>query len=210
MNAGLSCLAALPSSVRELIPAPYSLIPEATVEEIYSKCVDPDDNKFHTIIFEQLCKEQLLAEGVDESEMFPSSAQYTTDDSWTVMSVSRKPLVHPFDPPAPFSNKLSKLRRNRSIRISQYPKIAEPRHRDKWHHFDAPMQKARSGSSTRLPRIVHSSPGREFMKLSIDQVPHRNVYTKRAKMKENGDSPKQSVAKQETPKYGVARTKDNV
>eukprot|EP00977_Amphora_coffeiformis_P000849 scaffold184_cov179-Amphora_coffeaeformis.AAC.8 len=185
INAGLSCLAALPSSVRQLIPKPYSLIPEEDVEEIYAKCIDPDDNGFDIILFKDLCEERLRALGFAdiESDFLAKTSQYTSKNSWTVISRSHKPLSHPFDPPPPFEERFAKLRRDRTIRISQYPTIVEPRHREERTHYDARMQKARSGTPTRLPRIIHSSPGKDFLKLSIDKVWHRSVYANASKTK---------------------------
>ena len=205
IDAGLCCLAALPSTVRDLIPEPYSFIPEATVEAIYAECVDPEDNSFNITLFEKLCKKEL--QKWDGSGTPTPTAPYTSNNTWTVLSRSRKPLTHPFDPPPPFDTRFSKLRRDRWIRISQYSTIVEPRDRDK-HHFYARKQKSRSGTTTTLPPIRHSSPGREFLKLSIQEVPHRSVYmenkvreprARRGKDKSNQSASKDSQRERKKP-----------
>jgi hypothetical protein len=164
--------------MRELVPEPYCRISEAAIEDIYGKCMDPTDNGFNIVLFKELCENELRSLAVDENATVASTAwaPYTSNSTWTVLSRTRKPLAHPYEPPAPFDGRFSKLRRDRWIRISNIPAIAEPRVRNKRDHLGARRQKSRRGAAASLPPIRHSSPGREFLKLSIEKVPHRSIY----------------------------------
>lgn len=60
VSAGLSCLAALPTQVNDLVPEPYRwLTVNNTVEELYATCMDAEDNVFDMKGFESLCEDQI-------------------------------------------------------------------------------------------------------------------------------------------------------
>jgi len=60
LNAGLSCLAALPSQVQHLVPEPYRwLSADGSVEDIYASCMDVDANVFDLELFRSLCMERI-------------------------------------------------------------------------------------------------------------------------------------------------------
>lgn len=136
IDAGLSCLAALPVEVKHLVPEPYRWLSDETVEALYSSCFDKLDNTFDIKRFERSCHEQLAELEVKlvekksqmaDTEKHDGRRIFMSDHSWTVVSLVGKPLVHPFDPPAPFSDRLSKLRSNNRIRVSKLAAIQEPR-----------------------------------------------------------------------------------
>lgn len=147
ISAGVSCLAALPSEVRELVPEPYRQLDREIVEQFYGDCMDPEDNVFDMKKFEQLCDEEvekLSVASVDvEPQRQPSrskeikiSTSRQLDDShyWIVLSKSTKPLSHPIDPPPPFSERLSELRPNNRIRVNRINAFWEPRRRTAWNN----------------------------------------------------------------------------
>jgi hypothetical protein len=54
------------------------------------------------------------------------------DHYWTVVARQKAPLPHPFDPPKPFSERLSELRPNPRIKVSRLMATTEPRPRSVW------------------------------------------------------------------------------
>jgi hypothetical protein len=193
--AGLSCLAALPSAVKnELVPEPYCWIPDETVEDIYSSCMSPIDNTFDMTKFAQLCEEQVEAlrnMGLRSSkpqvqESHGDRRIIVNEHSWTVISKASKPLIHPFDPPRPFSENLSRLRPNSRIRISHSVTTMKPRPRSIWNDQMTPVPATTSTKSTNASHksfvdkeaheIIHSDPGTFMSKYEIDQVPYKIAY----------------------------------
>ena len=148
VSAGISCLAALPSQVKHLVPEPYSWLPDSTVEDFYAKSMDPENNVFDFKRFERLCEAELEAisykHQVDQDQQngFLNSDEHDTplhgrriimgDHFWTVLGRSQEPLAHPFDPPLPFSDRLSNLRPNNRIRITRLFAANKPRPRAVW------------------------------------------------------------------------------
>ena len=60
LNAGMSCLAALPSQVHHLVPEPYRwLSADGSVEDIYASCMDADSNVFEYELFRSVCHERI-------------------------------------------------------------------------------------------------------------------------------------------------------
>ena len=142
LNAGLSCLAALPSQLRDLIPEPYKqLSNDNRIEEIYASCMEEDANVFDLESFRNLCMEALDIESdVKKNNSSIQSDKLrkirTGETFWTVIRKSNKPLIHPFAPPKPFSDRLSRLKQ--SSRIQAMHVIASDRPR--WLRQEAPMQ----------------------------------------------------------------------
>lgn len=145
VSAGISCLAALPSQMQDLIPKPYSLLSNTTVEDIYASCMDPEDNCFDIKQFELFCMDRIRevngqadAEvSVDEQLQVEKHDEHgrrilTGDRYWIVLARQKSPLTHPFEPPRPFSDRLSKLRPNRLLKASRRMATAEPRPRSAW------------------------------------------------------------------------------
>mmetsp|Transcript_36050 Transcript_36050/g.74955 ORF Transcript_36050/g.74955 Transcript_36050/m.74955 type:complete len:1090 (-) Transcript_36050:4294-7563(-) len=73
---GLSCLAALPLSVRNLLPHPYSSLANETIEEMYSSCVDPEDSSFDVAKFASLCGQEL---GSNETMQWDATPEESPD-----------------------------------------------------------------------------------------------------------------------------------
>lgn len=116
ITAGLSCLAALPSQVKHLVPEPYRLLPDETVESFYEQCMDPTDNVFDVKKFEALCEGLIKTmteeqEGTSSKENDPSHGRriMTGDHYWTVLGKSHEQVTNPFDPPPSPSDELSPL-----------------------------------------------------------------------------------------------------
>jgi len=145
VSAGISCLAALPSLVQELIPEPYNCLSNTTVEEIYASCMDPEDNCFDIKQFERFCEERireatscqevdLVVDSEIQTEKYGRHGRriLTGDHYWIVLVRQNSPLTHPFEPPPPFSDRLSELRPNRRMKVSRKMATAEPRPRSVW------------------------------------------------------------------------------
>ena len=137
LSDGLSCLAALPIEVKHLIPQPYSsLTKDGLVEEIYSSCMDKETNVFDLNLFRQKCMNHI------EQNADPSTKSRdregpigkrnlrrirTGTKFWTVLRRVNQPLVHPFDPPKGFSERLAKLRNNNKIKVYHMHSTDRPR-----------------------------------------------------------------------------------
>lgn len=144
VSAGLSCLAALPSQVKHLIPEPYSLIPDATVEDFYAQSMDKEDNTFDMKQFESLCEEEIQRMRVERGEVNEHHDTGEGDSSthgrrilsgdhwWTVLARTQEPLTHPFDPPAPPCENFSELFPNPRVRVSRVFACDAPRPRAAW------------------------------------------------------------------------------
>jgi len=139
ISAGVSCLAALPSDVRDLVPEPYRYLDTKTVEECFGQCMDPSDNVFDMKRFEKLCDEKVMELGhVNGSSGIAASLPTSTmsemqkiDQShyWIVLSKSKMPLKRPINPPPPFSDRLSELRPNNRISVKRIKAVWQPRPR---------------------------------------------------------------------------------
>ncbi len=150
LNAGLSCLAALPSEVQHLVPEPYRrLSVNSSVEEIYALCMDPEANVFDIQTFQRLCMdfiektkgnkeitEKSRSMGSNDCDEDPSSIVdtnvgrkiLTSDKYWTVLQKITRPITHPFAPPKAFSSRLSQLKPNNRIKVSRVLAADKPRH----------------------------------------------------------------------------------
>ena len=205
VSAGVSCLAALPSPVKSLVPEPYRSIPDEVVEAFYGTCMDPEDNVFDMKRFEKLCKEEVrsLQSAIDarsNERNDDSGAKQPSHDGrrilmgdhyWTVVSKVPKPLPHPFDPPEPFSERLSKLRPNNRIRVSRLIALAEPRPRSAWKDKSSPPRDEPEHLGAFVDHealeIIHSDPGPFLTSLAtVDQVDYRVAYQKSQKQVRRG------------------------
>jgi len=139
LNAGLACLAALPSQVQNLVPEPYRWLAENnTVEQIYASCMDPEANVFDIELFRNLCEKELesmsTAQGTTKNIIKENSAKIRNgkkivigDKVWTVLYKTNKPVPRPFAPPHPFSNHLQSLRQNNRIQVKLMMAAEKPR-----------------------------------------------------------------------------------
>lgn len=202
VSAGLSCLAALPSPVKHLVPEPYRWLEDETVEDFYASCMDPEDNVFDIKKFERLCEEEIrsilphrdIGESSEEqkkkwSEPHDGRRIIMGDHYWTVISKVPKPLTSPFDPPKPFSDRLAKLKANNMIRVSRFMATAEPRPRSVWNAEISPsVETKKDGFVNKEARsFSHSDPGPFLAKVrTIGQVDYRVAYQKNKKKEFKG------------------------
>jgi hypothetical protein len=138
LSDGLSCLAALPTEVRHLIPKPYNKLAEdGVVEDIYASCMDKDTNVFDINAFKQKCMERidLNDESNDGSSSQPELKHKrrkgrkirTGKTFWTVLRRVKKPLTHPYEPPKGFSDRLTQLRSDNKIKVFHMHATDRPR-----------------------------------------------------------------------------------
>jgi XRN 5'-3' exonuclease N-terminus len=189
VSAGLSCLAALPSPVKHLVPLPYRSIPDELVESFYANCMDPTNNVFDIKGFERLCEEYISSicsgdadgpfpkDSVDSELESPEGRRIIMGDHyWTIISKVPKPLPHPFDPPKPCSERFAKLKPNNKMRVTRIMATSvPPRHK-----------RDQTKDATDERRINHSHPGVFLDKMgTIEQVDYRVAYQKNKKKKGN-------------------------
>jgi hypothetical protein len=134
---GVSCLAALPSQIGNLIAEPYSAISSDTVETFYAECVSRVDNTFDIQKFSALCEAEVarLAKGKKKTIARADDGLKKValgEDYWTVVFRSFKPLDPPFTPPPPVIEKFSPLFVNRRIKAARFAASTEPRERSVW------------------------------------------------------------------------------
>jgi 5'-3' exonuclease len=198
VSAGLSCLAALPSQVKELVPEPYRRLPNEIVEEYYAQCMDPEDNVFDMKGFEQLCDAEIAklrkknggAINGEEKEKEPPPHEgrriIVGDHYWTVFGRSKTPVTHPFEPPLPFSDRLSTLRQDNMIRVSRMFATDKPRPRSVWMNGnEKQIKNKRSGSKPKKSplealndEVIHSDFGSVVSDFkSIADVPYKTAYS---------------------------------
>ncbi len=139
LSDGLSCLAALPTEVSHLIPEPYRGLSEnGVVESIYATCMDKNTNVFDIELFQQMCEEHLkiedtlVPESQNEFNKFDRNRRKgrkirTGKTFWTVLRRVSKPLVHPYQPPPSFSDRLSSLRYDSKIKAFHMHSTDRPR-----------------------------------------------------------------------------------
>ena len=170
LDAGLSCLAALPSQLQYLIPEPYrQLSTDNSVEDIYASCMEEEANVFDLQRFRKLCLEAIENErkGTDCTSTSDKLRKIRTGDTfWTVLRKTNKPLVHPFSPPQPFSDRLSRLKK--SSRIQAMHMVAADRPR--WL-----QKKVHKNTSNNMDRLMINSLGE---KQSLENVGYRKAFQK--------------------------------
>jgi hypothetical protein len=149
VKAGVACLAALPTSVKNLVPEPYSLIDSGTVEELYSQCMDKSDNFFDLQKFDRLVEQEVAkieGKGKRPNETFQEDHNALEsipqdqgrqiilgDHYWSVLSLTSHDMEHPFEPPLPPSNGFTPLRPSSRIRVSRIISMDCPRPRPGWN-----------------------------------------------------------------------------
>jgi len=137
VSAGVACLAALPISVKDLVPKPYSLIGDKDIEDFYSQCMNSTDNFFHLKKFETLVEAEVERFGVQTenisgkgkatkeqevgnvSDLFSGRQINLGDHYWTVLKRTSEAVQHPFKPPPPPAENFSKLRANNRIKAGR-------------------------------------------------------------------------------------------
>ncbi len=122
--AGVACLAALPISVKKLVPKPYSLLDDEVIEGIYSDCMNSTDNFFHLKKFETLVDnavERLLGgdRNTGDSKEFTTRDIVLGDHYWTVLKRTPQAVPNPFKPPRPPAENFVNLRSNNRIKVSR-------------------------------------------------------------------------------------------
>lgn len=142
LPAGMSCLAALPSQVDYLVPAPYNILAEdGAVEDIYASCMEAETNVFDIAMFRRACEDALenvkptekgaqstgeLNHAISPKSVGRGRPIRTGENFWTVLHMVRDQLDNPFAPPEPFSDRLSKLRPHRRIVARRVMKTENP------------------------------------------------------------------------------------
>ncbi len=86
---------------------------------------------------------------------------YAGDNFWTVMSLSRIPLKHPFEPPLAFSDRVPRLRRNKRIRATKL-RVAE--------RVERQTQAITAGDEP-----GDNASNSDAQEVSIHQIPYRSV-----------------------------------
>jgi hypothetical protein len=196
LSAGLSCLAALPSQVDYLVPHPFrELSEDGTVEDIYGRCMDSENNVFDMKLFKDLCTDA-VARNNGKSNIRKSSKRKsnlrkvrTGDTFWTVIRRVRSPLVHPFEPPPPFSERLSYLRLNPCIKATHILASDRPRWlRD--GNGSGKKQSQESSEKETAQDSKHSGMGKLLLNAlgentTLDNVGYKMVYQSRQIVIEN-------------------------
>jgi len=134
LSDGMSCLAALPPQAHSILEEPYSWLVEpssrANFEEIYDSCFT--EGVFDSQSFADRCSKQIADIRSERQIKKPKTEKNFSQDGrgrhilasskyWTVLSVSKQPLVHPFAPPEPFSDRTPRLKSNKRVRASKLP-----------------------------------------------------------------------------------------
>ncbi|CAB9505954.1 5'-3' exoribonuclease 2 [Seminavis robusta] len=195
VSAGVSCLAALPSQVRDLVPEPYRQLDDETVEKFYSNCMDPVDNVFDLKGFERLCDEAVEEMGLDAGKRRLSRQGLSSEEDlmdmshyWLVLSKARVPLSNPIDPPPPFSERLSELRPNNRIRVNRLQAVWKPRRRAVWEEGEANSQKELSSRDPWEQAGLNLAEPDEFLGqfISLEHVlDYKRAYQRQMKTKKN-------------------------
>jgi 5'-3' exoribonuclease 2 len=187
INAGVACLAALPCSEKHLVPEPYCWLADETVEEMYCACVDKQDNTFDASSFERMCNEYVSelppvrhAASSDEPDSEGHGRRILmSDHMWTIVSKVGAPLTNPFDPPLPFSDRLSKLRPNNRIRISKIASIQQPRPRSAWGDEIETCREQHQFVRRDRNEVSHTDPAPFMLNLtSMEELSGKKAYPK--------------------------------
>lgn len=210
LDAGLSCLAAIPNKASYLIPPPYNAINETKVDDIYVACMDAACNIFDVDKFRSDCLKEIerigtleeagnnststmdhngtnkaeKAIGNGRGENGRKSKQnipkgriiYPRTKHWTVFSISKESLQHPFEPPQPISEGISRLRRNKNIRVSYVPATTKP----KWMRDDVAVKSPSSRrKNKRKPRRMGNTVNimKSLGKDSIRDFDYKTAYS---------------------------------
>ena len=157
--------------------------------------MDKEANVFDIQLFHDLCSQRLRKMGRDTStkpnysstktkNLMSGRPIRTGDSFWTVLRKSSTPLRHPFQPPPPFSDRLSRLRPNNRIQVSHISAADRPR----W------ISRRRSRNELRsADRRQHFEQNgmRQFMNndgidnLSLDAIKYREAYSSQPDMKKS-------------------------
>jgi hypothetical protein len=183
ISAGVSCLAALPSQVRDLVPEPYRQLDMDLVEQYYGDCMDPTDNVFDVKRFERLCDQAVAELGYRQNKP-QASLQEAMDLNhyWFVVSKGRTPLTKPIDPPPPFSDRLSELRPDRHIRVKRLKAVWQPRQRTVWQENARFPQDKTERDSWEEERLNLAQPDRFLARFnSLEEVGYKQAYQKEMK-----------------------------
>ena len=134
LSDGMSCLAALPPQAHSILEEPYSWLVEpsskANFEEIYDSCFS--DGVFDSKAFADKCSRQISnmrsQRSISKAETAKRRTQSTrgrhiqsSSKYWTVLSMSKFPLEHPFAPPEPICDRTPRLKTNKRVRASKLP-----------------------------------------------------------------------------------------
>jgi len=218
LSAGLSCLAALPSQVDYLVPHPFrELSEDGTVEDIYGRCMDSENNVFDMKLFKELCTDAVgLKNGKTNIRKSPKRKSNlrkvrTGDTFWTVIRRVRSPLVHPFEPPPPFSDRLSYLRNNPCIKATHIIASDRPRWLREGQKSGNDAEKQNDEETTQDGK--HSDMGKLLVNAlgddtTLDKVGYKMVYQSREIIIEKKKRRKSNVVKtkeEETP-LGMANS----
>lgn len=194
ISAGVSCLAALPSEVRDLVPEPYCQLDTETVEQLYGQCMDPEDNVFDMKKFEHLCNEKVTDLGYSTGDTAwkerrknhsPSKSlidKINESHYWVILSKGVEPLSKPIKPPPPFSERLSELRPNNFIRVRQGRAFWEPRQRRGWsdrknQSQQGQHQKSNSKNQDTEELLDQSKPDNFLSRFgSLDAIRYKDAY----------------------------------
>jgi XRN 5'-3' exonuclease N-terminus len=220
IKAGVACLAALPCSEKHLVPEPYRWLADETVEEMYGVCMSKEDNAFDASEFERMCDEYLSGlPPVDRESAIPGANSddhgrriILSDHFWTVVSKVSAPLPHPFDPPAPFSDMLSKLRSNNRIRITKVASIQEPRPRAIWGDHVGSVIEPGGLVGRDKSELGHVDPAPFMDKLkSLEELDFKKAYPKSRVLQHAKKAPKNpSRSTTSSTRLLASRTKDGL
>ncbi|KAL7581657.1 hypothetical protein ACA910_022204 [Epithemia clementina (nom. ined.)] len=115
ISAALSCVAALPLKVKDLIPKPYSLLSDEAIEHMYTSCVDKNDSSFDIRKFAELSIFYVpWKEKIEETE---TGLVKPCKNGWTVLRKDASESPQSWNPPEPFSPWLAQLHHDNFIHV---------------------------------------------------------------------------------------------
>jgi hypothetical protein len=182
ISAGVSCLAALPSQVRDLVPEPYRQLDMELVEQNYGDCMDPTNNVFDVKRFELLCDAAVAELGYGRKPETSLKDAMDLNHYWFVVSKGRTPLRNPIDPPPPFSERLSVLRPDKYIRVKRLKAIWQPRRRTIWPENVGNHQDKTERDTWEEERLNLARPD-QFLAMfnSLEEVSYKQAYQREMK-----------------------------
>jgi hypothetical protein len=210
----------LPSQVDNLIPQPYQqLSADNKVEDIFGQCMDPETNVFDMALFQDLCLDairEMDLRHVEKKKKKPSSRRSnlrkirTGDTFWTVISRVKNPLPHPFEPPPPFSDRLSYLRFNPCIKARHIIARSRPR----WLSNEEAVKGSRKKNGDKRMRTTNQSDMGGLLvnalgdDTCLEDVGYKTVYqSSQNEMVNTNPRPKTKVRRNEvTPKVKETST----